>query len=55
MSTNEITAKVSKLKRLQTKADDLNAEIKAIQNEIKAELEAKCLPVKLEPMPMPTS
>lgn len=41
MSTNEITAKVKKLKRLQAKADNLNTEIKAIQNEIKAELEAQ--------------
>lgn len=38
MSTNEITAKVRKMKRLQAKADDLNAEIKAIQDEIKAEM-----------------
>ena len=41
MSTNEITAKVRKMKKLQAKADDLNAEIKAIQDEIKAEFEAQ--------------
>ena len=41
MSTNEITAKVRKIKRLQAKADDLNAEIKAIQDEIKAEMLAQ--------------
>lgn len=38
MSTNEITAKVRRMKRLQSKADELNAEIKAIQDEIKAEM-----------------
>ena len=38
MSTNEITAKVRKMKRLQAKADELNDEIKAIQDEIKAEM-----------------
>ena len=41
MSNNEITAKVRKMKRLQAKADELNAEIKAIQDEIKAEMLAQ--------------
>ena len=41
MSTKDITAKVRKLKRLQSKADELQAEITAIQNELKAELEAQ--------------
>ena len=41
MSANEITAKVRKIKRLQAKADELNAEIKAIQDEIKAEMLAQ--------------
>ena len=36
MSTTEITAKVRKMKKLQAKADELNAEIAAIQDEIKA-------------------
>ena len=36
MSTNEITAKVRRMKRLQTKAEELNAEITAIQDELKA-------------------
>ena len=36
MSTNEITTKVRRMKRLQAKADELNAEITAIQDEIKA-------------------
>lgn len=38
MSTNEITAKVRKLKRLQTKAEELKEEITAIQDELKAVL-----------------
>lgn len=38
MSTNEITAKVRKMKKLQAKAAELDAEIKAIQDEIKAEM-----------------
>lgn len=41
MSTNEITTKVRKMKKLQAKADELNAEIKAIQDEIKAEMLAQ--------------
>lgn len=40
MSTNEITAKIRRMKRLQAKAQELEAEIKAIQNELKAELSA---------------
>lgn len=36
MSTNEITTKVRRMKRLQAKAEELNAEISAIQNELKA-------------------
>lgn len=39
MSTNEITAKVRKMKKLQAKAAELDAEIKAIQDEIKSELD----------------
>lgn len=38
MSTNEMTAKVRKLKRLQSKAEELKDEITAIQDELKAEL-----------------
>ena len=41
MSTKDITAKVRKLKRLQSKAEELQAEITAIQNELKAELETQ--------------
>ena len=41
MSAKDITAKVRKLKRLQSKADELQAEITAIQNELKAELETQ--------------
>lgn len=41
MTTTEITAKVRKLKKLQSKAEELNAEIKAIQNEIKAEMDSR--------------
>lgn len=41
MTTTEITAKVRKLKKLQAKAEELNAEIKAIQDEIKAEMAAQ--------------
>ena len=40
MSTNEITAKVRKLKRLQAKAAELDNEIKTVQDELKAELAA---------------
>lgn len=36
MSTNEITTKIRRMKRLQAKAEDLNAEITAIQDELKA-------------------
>ncbi|MDD6633890.1 MAG: hypothetical protein PUE69_00785 [Ruminococcus sp.] len=36
MSTQEITSKVRKLKRLQTKAEEIQGEITAIQNELKA-------------------
>lgn len=35
MSNTEITAKVRRMKRLQAKAEELNAEITAIQDEIK--------------------
>lgn len=38
MSTNEITSKVRELKELQAMADELAAEINAIQDEIKAEM-----------------
>lgn len=41
MSTNELTAKVRKLKRLQTKAEELKEEITAIQDELKALLTAQ--------------
>lgn len=40
MSTNEITAKIRKLKRLQSKAAELDNEIKTVQDELKAELAA---------------
>lgn len=43
MSTNELTAKVRKLKRLQAKAEELKGEITAIQDEIKAEMTTKDL------------
>lgn len=36
MSTNELTTAVRKLKRLKTKADELTAEITAIEDQIKA-------------------
>lgn len=38
MSTNEITSKVHRLKKLQAKAADIETEIKAIQDELKSEL-----------------
>lgn len=41
MSTNELTAKVRKLKRLQAKAEELQGEITAIQDDLKAELTAQ--------------
>lgn len=41
MSTKDITAKVRRLKRLQAKAEELQAEITAIQDELKAELTAQ--------------
>lgn len=41
MTTTEITAKVRKLKKLQSKAEELNAVIKAVQDEIKAEMEIR--------------
>lgn len=41
MSTKDITAQVRKLKRLQAKAEELQSEINAIQNQLKAELEAQ--------------
>lgn len=40
MSTNEMTVKIRKLKRLQAKAAELDNEIKAVQDELKAELAA---------------
>lgn len=43
MSTNELTSKVRKLKRLQAKAEELQGEITAIQDELKAELTAQNL------------
>lgn len=41
MSTNEITTKVRRMKRLQAKAAELDKEVKAIQDEIKAEMLAQ--------------
>lgn len=41
MSTNEMTSKVRELKELQAMADELAAEITAIQDEIKAEMAAR--------------
>lgn len=41
MSTKDITTKVRRLKRLQAKADELQTEINAIQDELKAELAAQ--------------
>lgn len=39
MSTTEITAKVRRMKKLQSKVQELEIEIKAIQGEIKAVME----------------
>lgn len=41
MSTKDITAKVRRLKNLQAKAEELQSEINAIQDELKAELTAQ--------------
>lgn len=41
MSTHELTAKVKKLKELKTFADELAAEITAIEDELKAEMTAQ--------------
>lgn len=41
MSTHEITAKVQELRELRRMADELNAEIEAIQDSIKAEMVAR--------------
>lgn len=41
MSTNEMTSKVRELKELQAMADELAAEITAIQDENKAEMAAR--------------
>ena len=41
MSTNEITTKIRRMKRLQAKVDDLNTEISAIQDDLKAYLTAQ--------------
>lgn len=41
MSTNELTSKVKELKELKTMADELAAEIEAIENELKAEMTAR--------------
>ncbi|MCH5297823.1 MAG: hypothetical protein J1E85_09150 [Ruminococcus sp.] len=38
MSTNELTAKVRRLKKLQARAEEIQSEITAIQDELKAEL-----------------
>ncbi len=41
MSTHELTSKVKKLKELKTFADELTAEITAIEDELKAEMTAQ--------------
>ena len=41
MATNEIISKLTELAELRKMADDLNAEIEAIQNEIKAHMTAE--------------
>lgn len=41
MSTNEITTKIRKMKRLQAKAEELQTEISAIQDELKAYMKAQ--------------
>lgn len=41
MSTKEITAKVKKIKALQLKADEINAEMEALKDEVKAEMTAQ--------------
>lgn len=41
MSTTEITTKIRRMKKLQAKADELNAEITAIQDELKAMMTAQ--------------
>ena len=38
MSTNELTSKIRELKELKTMADELSAEITAIEDSIKAEM-----------------
>ncbi len=41
MSTNELNAKVKELKELKTMMSELDAEIKAIEDTIKADMEAQ--------------
>ena len=41
MSANELTSKVRELKELKATADELAAEITAIEDEIKAEMTAR--------------
>ncbi len=41
MSTQEITAKVKKIKSLQLKADELNKQIESLKDEVKAEMTAQ--------------
>lgn len=41
MSTNEMTRKIRELKELKTMADELAAEITAIEDQIKAEMTAR--------------
>lgn len=43
MSTKEITARARKLKELKAKAEQLAEQITAVENEIKAEMEAQGL------------
>lgn len=41
MTTTEITAKVRKIKKLQARAEELSKEAKALQDEIKAEMDSR--------------
>lgn len=41
MSKKELTSKVKKIKALQLKADELNAEIESLKDEVKAEMTAQ--------------
>ena len=41
MSTTEITSKIENIKTLQTMIDELTAEMEAVKDEVKAEMNAK--------------